>query len=310
MSIDLHIHSTYSDGTYTPDEIVKQAKEQGLELMAITDHNNFGSLEDLRVASKKYNQSAVMGVEISTVYCDEEVHCLGYFNINEDFTAKKFDKLNSMLQGYKDSKKIQLMRMVENIGKDYPDVSYDDFIAFITSIKSNDNFNRVHVANYLMHKGMVTSVQEGFDSFLNESSKYYVKKEQINLLDAIKTIVEASGLPSVAHFVQYNFKYNDVINLVMDIINTTDVIGVEAYHSDHDEAYSSELLDFCYVYFKLINSDKNIKLFYTIGSDFHGANKKVKLGGSSKGELSQFARDVKEWCAKDTINTFKEYHLI
>ena len=173
MSIDLHIHSTYSDGTYSPDTIVKQAYEKGLDLIAITDHNNLESVADLRKASQKYGQLAVMGIEISTVYHEEEVHCLGYFNLNEDFASPKFNKLNGMLRTYKEAKSKQLRQMIENIGKDYDDVSYDDFIQFIASIKDNNNFNRVHVANYLMHKGMVGSVQEGFDVYLNESSKYY-----------------------------------------------------------------------------------------------------------------------------------------
>ena len=310
MSIDLHIHSTYSDGTFSPNTIVKQAHEKGLDLIAISDHNNLEGVNDLREASKKYGQLAVMGIEISTVYRGEEVHCLGYFNLNEDFTSPKFDKLNRMLKTYKEAKGNQLKQMVENIGKDYDDVSYEDFTHFVTSIKDNSNFNRVHVANYLMHKGMVSTVQEGFDTYLNESSKYYVKKDQIDLLDAIKTIINAGGLPSIAHFVQYDFKYNDVVDLVSDIIKTTSIIGIEAYHSDQDENYTNKLMNFCYVYFNSINRDKGIKTFYTIGSDCHGANKKVVIGQTSKGELSQFAIDVREWCAKNTIEVFKQYHLI
>ena len=310
MSIDLHIHSTYSDGTYSPDTIVKQAYEKGLDLIAITDHNNLESVADLRKASQKYGQLAVMGIEISTVYHEEEVHCLGYFNLNEDFTSPKFNKLNGMLRTYKEAKGKQLRQMIENIGKDYNDVSYDDFIQFIASIKDNNNFNRVHVANYLMHKGMVGSVQEGFDVYLNESSKYYVKKDQIDLLDAIATIVDAGGLPSIAHFVQYGFKYDDVLNLIKDIVRTTNIIGIEAYHSDQNEDYTNKIMNLCYVYFNSINKEQNIQTFYTIGSDCHGANKKVTIGQTSKGELSQFGVNVREWCAKNTIDVFKKYYLI
>lgn len=311
MSIDLHIHSTYSDGTYTPDTIVQKAKEKGLELIAISDHNNLDGVNDLREASQKYGQKVVMGTEITTKYLGEEIHCLGYFNIDSDFDSPKFDKLMEMMRSYKDTKRIQLQKIVENIGKDYDCVSYEDFLNYVTSLKDNSNFNRVHVANYLMHKGLTKSVNEGFDNFLNEESKYYVAKGQTDLFDAIKIIRDAGGLFSIAHFVQYTtLKYNDVVNLAQRISEITNIVGVEAYHSDQDSAYTSKIMNFCYTYFTSIFKDKGIKVFYTIGSDCHGANKKVEIGQTSKGELTDAEIDVRECCAKDTIQTFKKYNLI
>lgn len=286
--IDVHIHSTNSDGTYTPEEIVKQAKEKKLDLIALTDHNTLDGANTFAEAAKKYNQPAIVGTEISSVYKNEEIHLLAYFPLNANFYYPQYDNLRKINDNYKYGKRSQLEEIIENIGKDYEDVSVEEFYSFIKKVKSDENYNRVHVANYLMYKGIISSTTEGFEKFLNEDSKYYVYKERTQLLDAIKVVHEAGGFPVIAHIGQYNLNDNQLVGLFCNIGTITKDFGVELYHYNHTREDIIRLKNLV----KGITSVTKLNITFTAGSDCHGENKPNEIGIPYNFELSK--NDKKE----------------
>lgn len=273
MKIDLHIHSTFSDGTYTPSEIVRVAKEKKLGLIALTDHNTIDGFEVFKKALAMYEQDGVLGVEISTYYKKKEIHLLSYFPTYTNFNEDKYRKLLDFVEYYHAGKVPQIEGIVNNLSKDL-DVSLDEFYAFIDSIKDNHNLNRVHIANYLMNKEIVSSIDEGFKKYLREDSKYYVGRELVDLLESIKIVRECGGIPTIAHLGQYKYKEDEIKELFLDIKDVTNEIGVELFHYDHDP---EDVRGFLTILEELIEEDK-FNIFYTAGSDFHGKNKPNKIG--------------------------------
>ena len=133
--IDLHIHSKYSDGTFTPEEIVKEAKKRNIEMIALTDHNTLAGIPDFRKACKKYNQKALAGIEISTSYKNKEVHLLGYFPLNDDLRNKKYSLLKKILKEYKGLKQKQneaILQKIIDVGR--YDISIPDFYKYVKSM--------------------------------------------------------------------------------------------------------------------------------------------------------------------------------
>lgn len=305
MQIDIHIHSNFSDGTYSVEEIVKKAKEKDLSLIALTDHNTLDGNSLFSQISKKYNQPALAGIEISTVYKNEEIHLLGYFPINSNFFYPQYDELVRINKNYKDSKKIQLEKMIEKLSKDY-DVSIPEFYEYINSIKDNTNYNRVHLANYMIHKGIVSSVKEAFDGYISEESKYYVKKEQTNLLDAISAVINAGGIVSIAHLSQYNLSYNEKKEMLLDIGNITKEFGVELFHYDHTKENIDEYIRMC----KEIKNKKGLKIFYTAGADCHGKNKPNEIGCPYNFDIDKKYKLLYEDISKKFIELINEKYKI
>lgn len=301
MKIDTHIHSNFSDGTYSVEEIVKIAKEKGLSLIALTDHNTLDGNLLFCEMSKKYNQPALAGIEISTVYKNEEIHLLGYFPINSNFFYSQYEELVNMNRNYKNAKKIQLEKMIEKLSKDY-DVSIDEFYSYINSIKSNMNYNRVHLANYLIHKKIINSVQEGFNGFINEEAKYYVKKEQTNLLDAISAVINAGGFISIAHLSQYNLTLDEKKEMFFDIGKITKEIGLELFHCDHSKEDIDNYLKMC----NEIKNESGIKFIFTAGSDCHGQNKPNEIGKPYEFNMDKKYEELYEIVSKGFVEFIEQ----
>lgn len=300
--IDLHIHSNNSDGTKTVEEIVQEAKEKKLSLIALTDHNTFNGCSKFAEIAEIYNQPALVGIEISTVYKGEEIHLLGYFPAKSNFFYPQYDSLTKMNKTYSDGKINQLKAMVEKLSADY-DVSVKEFQEFL-KINNIKNINRVHLANYLMSKGIVDSVRNAFDYFLNEQSKYYVKKEQTDLLYAIKEVVSAGGFPTIAHLNQYNLDSNEIEQLLINISNITKEFGVELLHPDHSKNNISEYIDLC----NFIQLKTKSQIVFTAGSDFHGENKPNQIGKVCDFEMDSETIQLYENISKDFIEYITEKH--
>lgn len=300
--IDLHIHSNNSDGTKTIEEIVMEAKEKKLDLIALTDHNTFSGCAKFAEIAERYNQPALSGIEISTVYKNEEIHLLGYFPLKSSFVYPQYESLIKMNETYSNGKIKQLEDMVEKLSKDYP-VSINEFHDFL-KMNNVKNINRVHLANYLISKGIVDTVQNAFDYFLNEHSKYYVKKEQTDLLYAIREMVSAGGFPVIAHLNQYNFKQNEIEQLLMDISNIANKFGVELLHPDHSKNDISNYIDLC----DFVQKQTNSQIIFTAGSDFHGENKSNQIGKVCNFEMDSQTILLCENISKDFIEFINNKH--
>lgn len=268
--IDLHIHSLFSDGTDTPENIVKIAKSKRMELIALTDHNTFDGCKEFQEACQKYMQDALLGNEISTDYKGTEVHLLAYYPIDTDFSIPSFDKLRKVNEDFYKNKENQLDKIIENLKEDI-EVDLKEFKDFIKGYK---NWNRNHLASYLLDKGIVKTRTEAFDKFLGDNTKYFVENEKVNLIDAIQMVNETNGICVIAHPGEYNLSKDEFEEMLFNVSKDLNTIGIEMFHQENTE---QDMKD----YFEISKGIQNIlhkKVLLTAGSDFHGKNKDIKIG--------------------------------
>ncbi|MCD7949186.1 MAG: PHP domain-containing protein [Erysipelotrichaceae bacterium] len=264
--IDLHCHSTYSDGTYTPLEILELARKLDLHQLAITDHNGIdGALKARNIIAKNYlDINFVIGCELSVDYHESEVHLLGYFN-------REQDNFNSLLEFIEEGKKEKLrsqLVMIEKLNHMGLSITYEE----IKDMFPGTVINRVHMCKVLISKGYIHSVSEGFDKYLGEGKPCYESKKCESIEKAVEAIHGSCGKAVLAHPFQYVDK--DVEAYLTDALGMLD--GIECFHPSANHQQSLELLDICQRY----------HLISTGGSDFHGENKPhIQLGCQNVDDL-------------------------
>lgn len=245
--IDLHMHSTYSDGTFTVEEIIEKAKELGLTQIAITDHNI------LEGSIKGYHQcndiDFIIGIELSVGYKGEEVHLLGYFP-----NVSIFKNVEFIIRESRINKKVALMEMIENLNAMGYDISINELSEF-----GKGELNRVHICKVLMKHGYINSVQEGFEKLIGEDCKAYVERKVISIEEACEAIHNDDGIAVIAHPYEYtSLNTDEFLNDIMEMID-----GIECYHPSATKEQSIHLASIAHMNNKII----------TGGSDFHGDNK-------------------------------------
>lgn len=272
-TIDLHIHSIYSDGTDTVEQIIQKTKKKNLDLIALTDHNTLSGIKDLKYFSKKYNQKVLAGIEVSTMYQGKEIHVLGYFPIDDDFQAAKFHDLYQFLDEYKQTKVTQNNAMIMKLKEKYSCISLDEFYQYTNS----QNINRVHIAKYLIYKGIVKDINTAFDQYIGSHCPFYVKRKEMPLQKGIEAIKKANGIAVIAHLGEYHF-HDQELKIFMNQCIQYGIDGFECYHPLNDKHIV-----------EIIQNQQNLIL--TSGSDYHGFNKKK----NDLGVLYNYSMNEKEY---------------
>lgn len=251
MKLDLHIHSTYSDGAYTPEMLVDTAASVGVNVMAITDHDNILSHQIAKdyIKEKGLDIEVVPGVEINTIYNNEEIHILGYFM---DFENKDF---KNMLKEQQQARVRQTHKIVELLNKkaNIP-VTFEQINNYVAE---GGSIGRPHIAKAIVVAGGAQNVMQAYAKYINDDSDVYIQRETVTPHDAVEIIYEAGGIPVVAHPC-------DIANpekLVIDLMNYG-LRGLEAYHRKHSPAMVE--------YYSSMAEKYN--LIVTGGSDFHSPN--------------------------------------
>ncbi len=263
--IDLHTHSTASDGTLSPIELVKEAKKKGLLALSLTDHDTVAGLSLAEKEAQRVGLSFVPGVEISVKF-DGPGHChlLGYFiDYQADFLLETLTKLHEARV-----KRNELM--VEKLRSLGIEITLDE----LKEISGGGEIGRPHMAKLLVQKGVVKDFDEAFEKFLGKGRPAYVPKARLAPQEAISVIRKAGGLVSLAH-PYYLFLSPEETRAYVANLKEQGLAAIEAYYTDHDEAYTS----FC------LGLAKEFGLLVTGGSDFHGANKPEIELGRGKGNL-------------------------
>ncbi len=271
VAIDLHIHSTASDGTLTPTEILTLAQQLGLKAIAITDHDTVeGSKEALSLKIIP-DQNFLTGVEISTSFpapfsCNGSLHLLGY-GIDVDNLP-----LNKALLKLKQARKNRnpgIIKCLKSLGMD---ISLNEL-----SDKFQDTqVGRPHIARLMIEKGFVKSIDEAFDNFLGTGKPAYVDKYRISCEEAATTIIDAGGIPVLAHPGLIKFKSDETLEDLIVILKKMGLKGIEAYYPEHSSEYASMCKNFA----------NRFDLLVTGGTDFHGSIKPDIQMGSGSGDFS------------------------
>lgn len=263
--IDLHVHTTASDGTLTPTELVRYAKSKNLVAVAITDHDTIEGIEEAIEIAHKEDLEIVPGVEISVDYHKKEMHILGYFI---DIQDKVINKTLSELCNYREQRNPKIVTKLKELGMD---VSMDEVIA-----KAGGSVvGRPHFAAVMVEKGYVSSIGEAFEKFLAAGKPAYVKKEKLSPEQGIGLIRNAGGIPVLAHPKYLLGESHLLFEEMIKSLERQGLQGIEAYYSTHSREETQ--------FFVKIAQEKG--LIITGGTDFHGDNKPEFEIGIGHGDL-------------------------
>ena len=282
--IDLHTHSTASDGSFSPEEIIQAAvkltsKENNPVFLSLTDHDTVSGIESFEKAASKYKDrlTAIPGIEISTDYHGVEIHILGY-NID-----RKNPLLLDKLKRYRDSRDSRNEKIIQKLQGIGIQISMED----IQPEKPGETIARPHIAKQLMKKKYVASVQEAFDKYLGNGKSCYVERIMPTPQEAITLIQHCGGAPVLAHLMLYTKLSSLQKNSMVRELKEAGLIGIETYHSSHspiDEEYIKSLA-------------KEWGLIETGGSDFHGRIKPDVSLFTGKGSM-----DIPETILPEFLN--------
>lgn len=258
MQIDMHTHTTFSDGTKTPEELVKHAKDMGLRVIAITDHDTAGGLKrGQNTAQKLGGITVVNGVELSAVSLGE-THILGYFIDPEE---THFNQVISEVQGFREKRFYQTLELIEKQGMV---IHSDDLLKY----GEPRNLGRVHFAKALMEKGYVKSIDEGFQKYLGRGKPCCPKKQRLAAEDAIAAIRSAGGDAYLAHLHLTGLAGRDLFRYVKEL-KQFGLSGLEGYYTDYTPAMQDA--------YQSMAHELGLKI--SGGSDFHGDNKpNIEIG--------------------------------
>ncbi len=255
--IDLHTHTTASDGIYSPIDLVEHAIEVGCRILAIADHDTVGGLDEALAYASGKNIVLIPAIEFSIDYERGSFHLLG-MNINH-----KDDMLHEVFDDLQERRSIRVTRIVDDLKRHGVVIREEEIIAE----SGGESIGRPHVARVLVRHGYARSTEEVFKKFLVPGKPGYVKKEKINLEQAISIIHHAKGKAIVAHPVSLNI--NSFREFEEEILRfrSLGVEGIEAYASMHDESHVK----------RFVGLASKHSLIISGGSDFHG-DKHERLG--------------------------------
>ncbi len=245
--IDLHTHSTASDGIYSPTELLHKAKEAGLRVLALTDHDTTGGLEEAARAARTLDIDLVPGIEINTDVSGGEVHVLGYFI---EFPRPEFQ---AVLKVLRDARERRGHRMVELLNEQGVNIVWDR----VREI-AQGSVGRPHVAKALQEAGYVQTISEAFDKYIGNGCFAYVPRYKLTPEDAVHLVTSANGLPVIAHPLE--LPGLAVLREWLPGLCVAGMAGLETYYGLYTPENERELLALAHEY----------NVIPTGGSDFHG----------------------------------------
>ena len=247
--IDLHVHTTASDGQYTPAQIIEKAAEKNITTIAITDHDTVAGLEEGAAAAKKHGITFVPGVELNISYPTGEFHLLG-------LGFKQISpSLNEILDNLVKNRELRNVQIIEKMREAGVDITLDEMIADFPDTV----LGRPHFAAELVKKKVVKTRQQAFDRYLAKGRSWYVARVGSNLDEAIVAIKESGGVPVIAHPMSLYLSWGKLPDALQNFYERG-VMGLEAFHPG---ARVTECL-------RLEELAQKIGYFVTAGSDFHG----------------------------------------
>lgn len=264
-TIDLHVHSTASDGTFTPTELVTEAKRCGLSAFALTDHDTVDGISEALAAGEASGFEVIPGVELSTEYNETEIHVVGLF----------IDPANTELQAelakFRDNRDNRNLKMIEKLQEEGFRITAED----LYRLNPDTVVARPHIARYLVDSGQVKDLKTVFDKYIGDGCKCYVDRYKITPMQAVALIHQAGGLAILAHPCLYKMKRAELTAMIEELV-AAGLNGIEVVYSCNQGSDEKDFRAMAEKYHLLLSG----------GSDFHGANKPYIHLGTGKGTMS------------------------
>lgn len=269
-AVDLHTHSNKSDGSLSPADLVDYAISKGLSAVALTDHDTVDGLADAVCHAGTLSRSGkpsievVPGIEFSTKYDSQDVHIVGLYIAYDSpaFTAK--------LQEFVDSRTGRNIKMCRNLQEAGIDITYEK----LQAENPGAVITRAHYASYLFEKGYVKSRQDAFAQYLGDHTKYFVPREKVTPAQAVALILQAGGIPVLAHPPLYHMG-RDRLDKLVSSLKDVGLMGIEVLYSTYTRQDERDMFQLASKY----------DLLPSGGSDFHGSNKPNLDLGNGYGKL-------------------------
>lgn len=287
-AVDLHTHTSKSDGTYTPSEIVDYAIEKNLAAIAITDHDTVDGLDEALLHAKQKNKEnldipgkeleVIPGIELSTEYQGKDIHMVGLY-INH-----KNQKFQSALTDFVESRINRNYKMCDNLQKAGIDISFDRLM----EENPGSVITRAHYATYLIEHGYVLSKEDAFSKYIGDNTPYFVPREKITPKQGVELILSAGGVPILAHPTLYHMS-DEKLRILVSSLKEVGLAGIECVYSTYNNQDER----------RIRNIAKDYDLLPSGGSDFHGSNKANLDLGTGYGHL---------YVPEEFLNNIREYH--
>ncbi len=263
--VDLHLHTTASDGVLSPAEIVRYAKAKGLQAIAITDHDTIEGCEEGLLEGNRIGFEVIPGIEISAEYSPGSMHILGFhLDIHHPL-------LNERLEYLQKARAERNPKMVAKLNQLGINITYEE----VLKASGGGQVGRPHFANVLLEKKVVRSFQEAFDRFLRKGAAAYVDKFRFTSKEALHFIREARGVAVLAHPNTLGVSRSSELEKVIAQLVDEGLQGIEVYYPEHSSAEVAQ--------YKAL-ADR-YKLLSTGGTDYHGIEKNELDIGVGRGEM-------------------------
>ena len=262
--IDLHVHSTFSDGTFTPSELAACAAEKGLCAFALTDHDTTEGISEASQAAADFCLEFIPGIELSAAYCGRDIHILG-LGIHPE--QADFVQLLKSFQDSREARNEEMARLLRLEG-------FDITLQKLRETYKSSVLTRAHFGRWLFEQHYTASISEAFALYIGESCPCFVPKKLTTPEKAIGSILASEGIPVLAHPFLYHMSEPELRTLLLSL-KEMGLKGLEAIHSSNmgnDEQRLKRLA-------------RHLELGISGGSDFHGKNKPLIQLGSGKGNL-------------------------
>lgn len=274
--IDLHTHSTASDGTLTPEEVVNLAVSKELKAIALTDHDTIDGIARAKKAAAACGLELIPGTELSCVYEGTEIHILGFF------VDEGCQELKDGLAKFCRARDTRNQNMMDRFLEDGFDITWEDLRHGVPDTV----VTRAHFARVLTEKGYASSPSQAFDKYLQYGGRYCTQPKRVTARQVMDLMRACHIWPCLAHPMQYHMGYQQVRDMAVQL-KGLGLRGMEVYHSSHHQGQSAKL--------QVIT--KELGLLPSGGSDFHGSNKPdVEIGKGRGGLRVPYAllKDIKE----------------
>jgi hypothetical protein len=262
--IDLHTHSSASDGSCTPTQLIEAAAAAGLSAVALTDHDTMAGVPEAMEAAKVCGIECIPGIELSAVWGDGDIHIVGLFLDPKD------PILSARLNHFQELRDGRNLKMVQKMQAAGIDISLEK----LRKTDGDAVITRGNLARYLLRIGYVASIQEAFEKYLSPGMAFFVPKTGVTPEDAVKAICDGGGRAILAHPLLYHFSPSELETCV-NLLKSYGLSGIETYYSSYTDADMRDMKRF---------ADRH-QLLYSGGSDFHGNVKPHIQIGKGRGNL-------------------------